>query len=90
MRAWVGIGDSVSQSTVVTGIVCATVINALFYLFFMHMVYMILLTVPPPPPPPSGSSHSFLRCHILLAHISIRARRSQMCEGERGLISQVH
>lgn len=50
MRAWVGIGGSVSQSTVVTGIVCATVINALFYLFFMHMVYMILLTVPPPPP----------------------------------------
>ncbi len=43
-----GLGGTVSQATVVTGLLCALVVNAVFYLFFMHIVYLIMLTVPHP------------------------------------------
>ena len=45
MRAWAGMSGSISQAAVVTGICCCLVVNAAFYLFFMHVVYLILLTV---------------------------------------------
>lgn len=49
MRSWAGIQGSISQTAVVTGICCSLVVNAVFYLFFMHVVYLILLTVWPSP-----------------------------------------
>lgn len=44
MRSWAGMQGKVSHTAVVTGICCSLAVNAVFYLFFMHVVYFILLS----------------------------------------------
>lgn len=45
-----GIGGSISQATVIVGIACVLLVNSVFHMFFVQIVYMILLTVGPHPP----------------------------------------
>jgi len=54
LRAMLGIGGSISQATVIVGIACVLLVNSVFHMFFVQIVYMILLTnmgysVGPPP-----------------------------------------